>query len=55
VWGRFAVGREGTIRWYRAVYERLSEVGFKAPILDELRGVAEALEKYSTASAAMVR
>lgn len=48
VWNRFSVGREGTIRWYRAVYERLKEVGFEAPILDELRDVAEALEHYST-------
>jgi (p)ppGpp synthase/HD superfamily hydrolase len=48
VWNRFSVGREGTIRWYRAVYERLREVGFDAPILAELRDVAEALEHYST-------
>ena len=46
VWGRFAVGREGTIRWYRAVHDRLREVGFSAPILDELREVAEELEKH---------
>jgi (p)ppGpp synthase/HD superfamily hydrolase len=55
VWSRFSVGREGTIRWYRAVYERLSEVGFQAPILEELRDVAEALEKYSAASSALTR
>jgi (p)ppGpp synthase/HD superfamily hydrolase len=47
VWSRFSVGREGTIRWYRAVYERLREVGFDGAILEELRGVAEALEHYS--------
>ncbi len=47
VWSRFSVGREGTIRWYRAVYERLKEVGFDGVILEELRGVAEALEHYS--------
>ena len=47
VWNRFSVGREGTIRWYRAVYERLREVGFDAPILAELKEVAEALEHYS--------
>ena len=47
VWSRFSVGREGTIRWYRAVYDRLQEIGFDAPILDELRDVAEALEHYS--------
>lgn len=48
VWNRFSAGREGTIRWYRAVHERLKEVGFAAPILDELRDVAVALEHYST-------
>ena len=48
VWNRFSVGRAGTIRWYRSVYERLREVGFDAPILEELREVAEALEHYST-------
>ena len=48
VWNRFSAGREGTIRWYRAVYERLREVGFDAPILEELRVVAESLEHYST-------
>ncbi len=47
VWGRFSVGKEGTIRWYRAVHERLKELGFDAPILTELRDVAEALEQYS--------
>ena len=47
VWSRFSAGREGTIRWYRAVYERLREVGFEAQILGELRDVAEALEHYS--------
>ena len=48
VWGRFSIGREGTIRWYRAVHDRLKEVGFNAPILAELQQVAEALEHYST-------
>ena len=46
VWSRFSVGREGTIRWYRGVYERLRELGFEAEIMDELRGVAERLEAY---------
>jgi (p)ppGpp synthase/HD superfamily hydrolase len=45
VWSRFAVGRVGTVRWYRRVYERLREVGFDAPIMGELRDVAEQLEK----------
>lgn len=47
VWSRFSVGKEGTIRWYRAVYDRLQELGFTAPSLAELRDVAEALELYS--------
>jgi (p)ppGpp synthase/HD superfamily hydrolase len=48
VWNRFSAGRGGTIRWYRAVYERLREVGFDASILEELRDVSVALEHYST-------
>ena len=52
VWSRFSVGRDGTIRWYRAVYDRLVELGFATPIIDELRDVAEALEKFSAATPA---
>jgi (p)ppGpp synthase/HD superfamily hydrolase len=44
VWKRFRAGRDAP-RWYRQVYERLAEVGFAAPIMDELRSVAEALEQ----------
>src|SRR6188474_3626346 len=29
VWGRFAAGRDGTVRWYARVAERLRAVGFK--------------------------
>ena len=46
VWGRFRVGREGTIRWYRQVHDRLAGLGFDAPIMAELRAVAEELEAY---------
>ena len=46
VWGRFRVGREGTIRWYRQVHDRLRALGFDAPIMEELRGVAEELETF---------
>jgi hypothetical protein len=46
VWSRFNVGRLGTVRWYRRVYDRLRELGFDAPIMDELREVAERLEAY---------
>ncbi len=44
IWSRFSAGRDGTVRWYRLVYERLREVGFDAPILHELGGVVTALE-----------
>ena len=49
VWSRFAAGRSGTVRWYRRVYERLRELGFDAPIMDELREVAEELERVASA------
>ena len=45
VWSRFNVGRLGTVRWYRRVYERLREIGFSAPIMAELLEVAEQLEQ----------
>ncbi len=45
VWSRFNVGRIGTVRWYRRVYERLRELGFDTPIMEELRDVAEQLEQ----------
>lgn len=44
VWGRFGGGRDGTLQWYRGVRDRLAEVGFSAPILDELRALVDALE-----------
>lgn len=44
VWGRFSAGREGTVRWYRRVVDRLREVGFDAPIVDELEAAATGLE-----------
>lgn len=51
VWKRFSGGRERTIRWYRRVYERLREMGFEAPIMDELRDVAEELGRWSEVAA----
>jgi (p)ppGpp synthase/HD superfamily hydrolase len=44
VWGRFNVGKEGTVAWYRRVAVRLREVGFAAPIVDELEAAAAGLE-----------
>jgi hypothetical protein len=44
VWGRFANGREEVASSYRRTLDRLTEVGFVAPILHELAMVVEALE-----------
>ncbi len=46
VWGRFNVGREGTIRWYRRVHDRLRDVGFDGTIMRELDDVARGLETW---------
>jgi (p)ppGpp synthase/HD superfamily hydrolase len=45
VWGRFAAGRDGTVRLYARVSERLREIGFAAPIVDELAHAAAELER----------
>ncbi len=52
VWSRFSAGRLGTVRWYRRVYERLRELGFDAPIMTELREVAEELEQLGAGAGA---
>lgn len=44
VWSRFNGGREGTLQWYRGVRDRLTALGFSAPILTELTNLVEALE-----------
>ena len=49
VWTRLPAGRAETLRWYRSVCARLESVGFKAPILDELRSVVAELEKLAAA------
>jgi (p)ppGpp synthase/HD superfamily hydrolase len=46
VWGRFSAGREGTVRWYQRVAERLREIGFTAPIVDELASAADELSRH---------
>jgi predicted HD phosphohydrolase len=43
VWSRGGQGRDGTLQWYRAVYERLLAVGFATPIMVELQTDTEAL------------
>ncbi|HET9455593.1 MAG TPA: HD domain-containing protein [Gemmatimonadaceae bacterium] len=47
IWSRFKVGKEGTIRWYRAVYDRLKELGFQAKIMSELERTVLAMEQHS--------
>lgn len=44
VWSRFNVGKAGTVKWYRDVLNRLDELGFGAPIVEELRAAVTALE-----------
>lgn len=51
VWSRFNAGRLGTVRLYRRVYDRLRELGFDAPIMAELREVAEELEQLGAGAA----
>jgi (p)ppGpp synthase/HD superfamily hydrolase len=47
VWSRSAGGRSTTVKWYRDVSHRLREVGFNAPIMDELRAAVTTLEGVS--------
>ena len=47
VWNRFSGGKAKTIRWYREVYERLRELGFAAPIMEELDRVSSELGQIS--------
>lgn len=36
VWSQLPLGREGAVRWYRSVCDRLREIGFNEPIVEEL-------------------
>jgi (p)ppGpp synthase/HD superfamily hydrolase len=47
VWSRFAAGRKATIHWYARFHERLAEIGFDSPIMDEIHDVADALNRYA--------
>jgi (p)ppGpp synthase/HD superfamily hydrolase len=46
VWGRFNVGRDGTVRWYRSVHDRLDSLGFRGPIMTELGAMVTELESW---------
>jgi hypothetical protein len=45
VWGRFSRGPDVTAGWYRRVLDRLRQVGFDTPILEELQPMVVALEE----------
>jgi (p)ppGpp synthase/HD superfamily hydrolase len=47
VWSRFTGGKEATIRWYRRIYDRLNDIGFRGDIIDELWRVVVDLEAWS--------
>lgn len=47
IWDRFKAGRQGTIRWYRDVHDRLRSLGFDEPIMEELGAAVAALEQYA--------
>src|SRR6478672_2666722 len=55
VWGRFNGGREATVRWYRRVFDRLREIGFRGEIMRELEGVVADLEEWSRSEVAAAR
>ena len=44
VWSRLTGGRAATVQWYRDVVNRFGEIGFNAPIVDELSRGVSALE-----------
>jgi (p)ppGpp synthase/HD superfamily hydrolase len=44
IWNRFGGGRRATVSWYRDVYDRLVEVGFRGEIMSELESVTAELE-----------
>jgi (p)ppGpp synthase/HD superfamily hydrolase len=47
VWGRFSAGKQGTVRKYINIVDRLQEIGFVGPIADELRGATAEIEAFS--------
>lgn len=44
IWNRFSGGRAATVAWYRAVYDRLEEAGFRGGIMKELARATAELE-----------
>jgi (p)ppGpp synthase/HD superfamily hydrolase len=48
IWRRFRQGKAGTAAYYRAVYDRLREVGFQEPIMKELEQFVTELERWAS-------
>lgn len=44
IWSRFSGARAATVDWYRAVYNRLEEIGFNGEIMSELSRATAELE-----------
>src|SRR5689334_9865502 len=55
VWSRFNGGREATVRWYRRVFDRLRQIGFRGEIMLELENVVTQLEEWSRSEIAAAR
>jgi (p)ppGpp synthase/HD superfamily hydrolase len=51
IWRRFTIGKDGTLQWYRRVYDRLVEVGFAGEIMAELEAAVKALEALGSLAA----
>ena len=47
VWGQLVDGREETLQWFRGVHNRLDAAGFDAPIMAELGGMLDKLERLA--------
>lgn len=52
VWGRYPSGRDEVASSYRRTLDRLTAVGFSAPIMDELAAVVAALEQLAAEDSA---
>lgn len=49
VWSQLPMGKEGTSRWYASMCERFRDVGFDAPIVDELVRAVDELSLRASA------
>jgi (p)ppGpp synthase/HD superfamily hydrolase len=51
IWRRFTIGKDGTLHWYRRVYDRLAEIGFAGEIMPELDATVKSLEALGSLAA----